>query len=99
MLRCRPGHPVAGKGIECLPEASLGVEARMWHRNGIHDQCVPTETFDLEPQSLQIFAISVEGFSFRWSKMKSERKQEALRRRRTALQRVHELLVEDPLVG
>src|SRR2546423_5526871 len=99
MLGRRPGDSVTGEGVECLPQAPLGVEPRMRHRYRVHDQGVSTEAFNLETQSLEVFAVGVERLPLRRAEMKSEWKQEPLRRCRSTFEVMHELLVQHPLVG
>src|SRR5438270_10814718 len=56
------------------------------------------ETLDLVTQSFQIFTMRVERFSFGGAEVQRERQQQPLARCCTALQRVHELLVQNALV-
>src|SRR3954467_8637816 len=57
------GDPVSGQRIQRFPQTTLGIESRMRHRYRIHDQSVAAESFDLEAEPLEIFAIGVEGFT------------------------------------
>ena len=98
MPRCRPCDPVAGKRIETFPQASLGVESSMRHRHGVHDQRVSTESFDLEAESLEIFAIRFECISFSRAKMQSQRQEQPLSRRSPRFERAHEFLIQHTLV-
>src|SRR5882672_2111154 len=51
------GDAVPSQGIQRLTQAALGVEARMWHRNGVDDERMSAESFDLESQALEVFPI------------------------------------------
>src|SRR5450759_1560597 len=68
------------------------------HRDNVDDESVAAKSFYFETQALEILAIGIERFALGWSQVESQGKEQPLRRRRTALQRVHELFVENPLV-
>ena len=98
VLRGSAGDTVSRESIERLPQTTLGVKARVRHRHGIHDQRVSSKSFDLESQPLEVFAIGIERVALSGAEVKCQRKQEPLRGRGAALQRMHELFVEHALV-
>src|SRR6266508_3963936 len=70
----------------------------MRHRNAVDDECVAPKAFDLEPESLELFAILLERVALSGAEVESHGEKEALRRDASAFQGVHELLVEHALV-
>src|SRR2546423_713277 len=98
VLGGRPCDAVSSQRIERFPQAFLGVEARMRHWNGIHNQSVPTETFDLEADPLEVIAIRIERLALCRSEEQRERQQESLCWGRAAFKGAHKLLVEDALM-
>src|SRR5438270_7626443 len=92
------GDAITSQCVECLAQTSLGVEASMRHRHTAHDQRVATEAFYLEAKSRQVFTILLERVAFGGTEMQSDRKQQPLRRKISALQRAHELLVQHSLM-
>src|SRR4030081_3567467 len=99
MLRGGAGTAISREGIQCLPQAALGVKPRMRHGHGVHNQPVPPESLDLESESLEIFSIGVKRLAFCRTEVEREWKQKPLRRCGTALERVHELFIQHALVG
>jgi hypothetical protein len=59
---------------------------------------MPAKSFDLESKALEILAIRIECFAFGGTKVQCQWKQQPLRGRCPAFERVHELLVENTLV-
>jgi hypothetical protein len=99
LVLCRStGHSISGQCIERLSETTLGVEARMGHRHGVDDQRVSAKSLHLESQPLQVFAIGVERLALGRPEMESQWEKQPLRGGGTALERVHELLVQHALV-
>src|SRR2546423_4200185 len=99
MLGRRTGDPVAGQCVERLAQTTLGVEARMRHWNGIDDERMPAESFDLESQPLEVLAIRIERLPFRRSKMERQRQEPPLCGPWPRFQTSDELFVQDKLVS
>ena len=97
-LAAAPATRSPVNAVERLAQTALGVEARMRHWHRVDDQRVTAKSFDLESQPLEILAIRIERFALGGPEVKRQWKQQPLRGRRTALERVHELLVENALV-
>src|SRR5438105_216284 len=98
MLCCSAGDAITSQRIECLAQTSLRIEARMWHRNTAHDQRVAAEPFYLEAESREVFTVFLERVAFGRTKMQCDRKQQSLRRKISALECAHELLVQHSLM-
>lgn len=60
------GNAVTGEGVQSFAQTPLSVEARMWHRNSVHDERVASETLDFESQLLEVIAVCLEGIAFGW---------------------------------
>jgi len=84
---------------ERLAKTPFRIEARMRHRDRAHDQRMSAKAFDLEAESLERRAVPLERIGLGRPEVKRHRKQEPLRRVFPALERLHELLVQHPLVG
>jgi hypothetical protein len=76
MLVTRSGtrDPVARQRIERLPQAALGIESTMRHRDCVHDERASAEAFNLESDSLEIFAVRLERIGFGRTKVERDRK-------------------------
>src|SRR5688500_4603687 len=98
MSCCGSRDAVAGERIQRLAQTALGIEARVRHRNAVHDECAASETFHLEPELLEIFPVCLEGIAFSRAEMERYREQQTLRRCTSRLQRSHELLVQHALM-
>ena len=96
--RCGPCDPVSGQRIETLSQASFGIESSMRHRDGVHDQRVSPESFDLEAESFEILAIRFECISLSRAEMQSQREKQSLSRCSAGFERSHEFLVQHALV-
>src|SRR5216110_2324702 len=66
----------------------------MGHRHCVDYQGVSAKSLDLEPQSLEILAILVEGFPLRRAQMQCQGQQQPLRRSGATLERANELFVQ-----
>src|SRR5258706_10778703 len=99
VFRRRAGHAVPRQRVERLTQTALGVEARVRHWYRVDDERVPAKSFDLESKALEVLAIGIECFALGGAKMQCQWKQQSLGGCCTALEGVHELLVENALVG
>src|SRR6266542_292834 len=93
------GDTIAGERIETLAQTTLGIEARMRHRDATDDERVSAKSFDLEPQALQVLAIRLERITFGGAEMQSDGKKETLGRNATGFESRHELLIKNSLVS
>src|SRR5581483_8368454 len=93
VARVDAGLAVAGERGERLAHAAFGIEPRMRHRHGAHDERMTAEPLDLEPEPLEQLAIALEGLALGGAQVQRHRKEEPLRGRFAALERAHEALV------
>src|SRR5437867_2448965 len=98
MARSPGRRAVAGERRQGVAETTLGVEAWMRHWYRVNDHGLSSELTELIPETLQQLAVRIERFGFVGRQLKRERKQQSLRWAGSALERGHELLVEDALV-
>src|SRR5260221_971818 len=97
MTRVCRGVAVSGQRRKRFTQTPLRVEAQVWHRHTVHEQRTAAETFHFEPQGGEQRAIGLERFDFRRCEMQRKRRQQALRRRLSALDHAHEPLVKNAL--
>src|SRR6266550_1267909 len=98
VLRRCTGDTIARQRIQSFAQATLGVEPRVRHWNCVDDQSVSAKSLDLKSQSLEIFAILVEGFPLSRAEVKCQWQQQPLRRSCSTLERANELLVQHSFV-
>src|SRR5437016_9529959 len=98
MFRCSPSNTITRQRVQRLAQTTLRIEARVRHRHCADYQSMSTKSFNLESQTLEVFAIGVERFPFGRPKVKRQRQEQSLGGCCPTLKGVHELLVKDSLV-
>src|SRR6185503_7029734 len=76
----------------------LRIESRMRHRYRIHDEGAAAKSFDFKSEFLEVRSICFESIRFCRTKMQSQGKEKPLCGSAPGLERLHEFLIEHPLV-